>query len=227
MRLFLFTDKNLYHHLLRGWSEEKLISGKIQTLTGRRIELHVNRTDTIYSVKQKIEDQEGIPIEKQELRKLKKKLEDDKTLEYYFIFEGDTLLLFVEGEWADLKGTLHSNCLLSISCFKVPQKEEEEPTVLSTKIRAPTEQTQVITIAPEEGAEKQDNKQWWESSSVFTSGPQKPKKITTTTSVENTASIVSTPITPPTEPPQRSESDASEREKRLKAIEARLNKNLK
>ncbi len=69
MKLNIYTDKNLGKYLLQGWNEEKLISGKIKTLTGKMFYLDdVNENATILEIKQKIEDLEGIPVDKQELR---------------------------------------------------------------------------------------------------------------------------------------------------------------
>ncbi len=69
MKLNIYTDKNLGKYLLQGWNEEKLISGKIKTLTGKMFHLDdVNEKATILEIKQKIEDLEGIPVDKQELR---------------------------------------------------------------------------------------------------------------------------------------------------------------
>ena len=42
MQVHVYTDRNLTNHLLNGWSEEKLIQGKIKTLTGRTITVSVH-----------------------------------------------------------------------------------------------------------------------------------------------------------------------------------------
>jgi len=70
MKINIFTDKNLASYIVRGWSEDKLVSGKIKTLTGRTFPISdVGEHDSVMMVKQKIEDQEGIPVSKQTLKK--------------------------------------------------------------------------------------------------------------------------------------------------------------
>ena len=59
----IFTDKNLWKNLLNGWSEEKLIEGKIKTLTSRTFPLQVLPTDTGLQLKRKIQDLEGILLQ--------------------------------------------------------------------------------------------------------------------------------------------------------------------
>lgn len=61
MKVNIFTDKNLYSYLIKGWSEEKLVSGQIKTLTGRTFSIEgIEEKDSVKTLKHKIEDQEGI-----------------------------------------------------------------------------------------------------------------------------------------------------------------------
>mmetsp|Transcript_17520 Transcript_17520/g.24314 ORF Transcript_17520/g.24314 Transcript_17520/m.24314 type:complete len:165 (+) Transcript_17520:82-576(+) len=163
MKIIIYTNKNLASYLARGWSEEKLISGKVSTLDSRRFVLDgLNPDDTILILKQKIEDAEGIPVEKQQIRKLKKVLYNEDTLSQHWVADGATLLLLVDGEG---------------SITEAKQEEEQTPAVLSTRIREPTTPTKVITIEPQdeeklkEDASKTSN--WWDNSR--TSGPQNKK----------------------------------------------------
>ncbi|KAF7265168.1 hypothetical protein GWI33_021361 [Rhynchophorus ferrugineus] len=69
---------------------------KVKPLTGKEYNIEIETTDTIETIKQKINEQEGIPIDQQRLTFRGKPLKDSKTIDSYQLKNGDERMIDVE-----------------------------------------------------------------------------------------------------------------------------------
>eukprot|EP00210_Caulerpa_lentillifera_P000316 g309.t1 len=69
---------------------------KVKTLTGKEIEIDIDPTDTIFRIKERVEEKEGIPPVQQRLIFAGKQMNDDKQAKEYNI-EGGSVLHLVRG----------------------------------------------------------------------------------------------------------------------------------
>ena len=140
------------------------------------------------------------------MRKGKKIIKDEETIDEAFVIAGNTLLLI------DKRPSEYDP-------YKMVQ---EDPATLSTKMRGPPNVSKTMVLDPEEDKEKEKEKNWWEKG--VGSGPKSAKSSFAKESKE----VESVPQQPETKETQPNPIDPKEQEemrrKRLEAIQARYGK---
>eukprot|EP01047_Picozoa_sp_COSAG01_P064847 COSAG01_NODE_8653_length_2707_cov_2.049847_3_plen_326_part_00 len=94
-QITLYSNPQLLSLLGQGWTYASLL--RVNTLSSRRIQMVVRPADTVLSVKQRLEDSTGTPIEQQELRRVnmdgatESTLADAATMQESGVVAGTTL----------------------------------------------------------------------------------------------------------------------------------------
>ena len=94
--LTVFANPQVLSLLGAGWTYREIL--RVNTLSSRRVKLSVSPQDTVLAIKRRLEDQEGVPVEDQELRRVNADgvtetvMRDEQTLRSTGAHSGDRVL---------------------------------------------------------------------------------------------------------------------------------------
>ncbi|CDH60928.1 uv excision repair protein rad23 [Lichtheimia corymbifera JMRC:FSU:9682] len=145
----------------------------VKTLQQKQFKLDVEGSDTILSVKQKIEESQGHAVSQQKLIFSGKILADDKKVEEYNISEKDFLVVMVSKPktTSSAAGSSTSASTPTEKKQETPKQQEEKPAPASTTTQsqpAPAAAAAATTTTPSTQAPTQENTQVSSDSSLVT-----------------------------------------------------------
>jgi hypothetical protein len=110
----------------------------VNTLMWKPIHLYVDPSDTIYSIKAKVQDKEGIPLEQQHLilNHGARTLEDACTLSDSNIVDGSVIHLMFMGSGRRSTSTLHDISDPLIQFLMMPDEERAGATIPINQLQA-------------------------------------------------------------------------------------------
>lgn len=203
--LTVFANPQVLSLLGAGWTYREIL--RVNTLSSRRVKLSVSPQDTVLAIKRRLEDQEGVPVEDQELRRVNADgatetvMRDEQTLRSTGAHSGETVF-WVNAKDGDASlfsaGTNSDGCRMASSAG-----------------------SEVLTLTGDSsGGEAAGGSCWWEgegtASGVLCSPQQRPTAAAAAPAVSPTARQSGAPA------PAGSGAELADTSRVAQATEARL-----